>query len=146
MSEATQIESNALLQLRPSKFLAERGCLNEAGAPRDDLSGNFATAACKTFENAELAPKSCRLFMKQSNSVWRSSTTPTPRKGCNKPSTRRSMITADLLGKKINPALVAWIREWIPFINSEASIAAFLRHMTAVVQQYTLIISLKHGN
>jgi hypothetical protein len=146
MSEATQIGPDELLRLRPSNFLAERGCLDAAGNPREDLSGNFATAASTTFESAELSPQELQTIYEAIKQCLEIVDDPDRKVKLQQAVDEAFTISADLLGKKINPALVAWIREWIPFIHSEACIAAFMRHLSAVVQQYTLIISLKHDN
>jgi hypothetical protein len=55
-------------------------------------------------------------------------------------------VTSDMLGKEVNPAVVNWVREWIPFVKDQNGMIAFQRHMTSVVQQYSLVIRFKYGS
>ena len=144
MSDATQIGRDELMRLRPSVYLQQRGCLDENGEPREDLAGNFATAASVTFENADLSPQELLTVYEAIKQVLDIVDVSDAKKRMQQAVDEALQITADLLGKDINPALVDWIREWLPFIDSEKCIAAFMRHMSAVVQQYTFVMSLKY--
>jgi hypothetical protein len=145
MPQATQIGRDALLRLRPSAYLRGRGCLNDAGEPRDDLAGNFASAACSTFEDAELAPQELLTVYEAIKQCLKIGDAKDAVQRFRQAVDEAFDVTADLLNKNINPVIIDWVREWVPFIHSAKCIAAFLKHMSAVVQQYTLMMRIKHG-
>jgi hypothetical protein len=130
-------------QLRPQVFLQDGGCLTADGEPRDDLSGNFATAACITFEDAEAAPQEFLTVYEAIRQCWELA-------GGNDPAGQLPQVvdegfelTSGLLGKEVNPAIAAWVREWLPFVQNEQGVQAMLQHLSSVAQQYALVMSLK---
>jgi hypothetical protein len=145
MAQTTQIGREALLELRPSAYLRGRGCLDEAGEPRGDLGGNFTSAASSTFEEAELAPQELLTFYEAIKQCLKIGDAKNASERFRQALDEAFDITADLLGKDINPAIIDWVREWVPFIHSAKCVIAFMRHMNAVVQQYTLTMRIKHG-
>ena len=143
MPETKQLGRDELKQLRPGVHLKPRGGFDGVNQPRD-LAGNFATAACSAFEYAEVAPqelltvyealKQCLAISDEKNAAAKVVR-----------STKEALeVAGSLLSKKINRAIVDWLRECLPLVQTDQGIAAFLQHMTSVVQQYSLIVGAKH--
>ena len=143
MSNANQLGRDELKQLRPSAHLQPLGGFDNANHPRD-LAGNFATAACIAFEDAEVAPqelltvyealKQCLALSDEKNAAAKVVR-----------STKEALeVAGSLLCKQVNRAVVDWIRECLPLVKTEQGIAAFIQHLTSVVQQYSLIVGAKH--
>ena len=72
MSEANQMGRDELKQLRPAAHLQPLGGFDNVDQPQV-LAGNFATAACVAFEDAEVAPQEL-LTVFEAGKVSRSST------------------------------------------------------------------------
>lgn len=148
MSEQTadrNITPDELVELRPLRFLRGQGPTNDEGKPRDDLTGLFASAACTTFERAELSPQELATTYEAVKQCLGISDEPKPGPRFRKGVDHALDVCAELLAKEPNDALVDWIYEWFPLVESDAGIEAFHKHMNAVVTQYALIQSLKAG-
>jgi hypothetical protein len=144
MATPTTLKREQLEQLRPLTHLRGYGCLDDNGEIREDLAGNFATAACIVFEKAELAPqelltvceaiKQCLAIVEEDN----------PARRLEEAVDQALDVAAHLLNKEINDALVDWIYEWFPLIESDRCIDAFMHHLNATTTQYAVIIGLKN--
>jgi hypothetical protein len=146
MPAEKQLGREELLRLRPRVYLQDREWVDKSGQPRADLAGNFATAACITFEDAELAPQELLTVYEAIKQCLELAATEDPAVKLQQAVDEAFELSSDLLGKEVNPAIVDWVREWIPFVQDENGTTAFQRHLTSVVQQYSLIIRFKHGS
>ncbi len=144
MPENTVLTRDELRKLRPSAYLQNHGGFGDPEQSRDGALGNLITAACLTFEDAEVAPQEL-LTVYEAIKQCLELADGSPIEKINQAVEEGLEITASLLQKKINPAIVAWIRECLPFAKSEEGIAAFVQHLSSLVQQYSLVMSLKHG-
>ena len=146
MSEDISLARDEMQQLRPAIHLQGRGCLDEAGEPRGDLAGNFATAACFTFEDAELAPQELLTVYEAIKQCLELNDATDPAQRIQLAIDEAFEVASGLLGKDVNGAIVDWVQEWIPFITNEKAITAFMQHLSSVSQQYSLVMGLKHGD
>lgn len=143
MPDEMNITRDELAQLRPLTHLRGYGCLDESGEPRKDLTGTFATAACITFENGELAPQELATVYEAIKQCLEASNEKDPAERFRQAVDHALDVCAELLNKEINDSLVDWIYEWFPLIESATCIDAFLKHMNAVVKQYAVVMGLK---
>lgn len=144
MPEA-QIEREQLLKLRPSAILKRHGCVDDKGKPRVELRGDLVTAACLVFEDAQLAPQELLTVYEAIKQCLKVADADNPAKKFQQAANEAFQLTASLLQKEVNAAILDWVREWSQFMDSDACIAAFMSHLSAVVQQYTVTMSLKYG-
>lgn len=145
MPEDTVLTRDELRLLRPGKFFKDRGGFGDAEQSRDGSLGNLATSACLTFEEAEVAPQELLTVYEAIKQCLELADGP-PAERIRQAVEEAFEITASLLGKKVNSAIVAWIGDCLPFVTTEESIAAFKQHLSSLVQQYTLVMGLKHGD
>lgn len=144
MVEQSERGPDDLRKLRPQVYLQAGGCLDEAGQPRQDLAGDFATAACLAYEDGQTSPQELSVVyeaIRQCLEMADQDSTPSER--FQQTVNEAFELTTGMLRKEVNPAIAAWVREWIPFVDSEAAIEAFLQHLNSVSQQYSLIIGIK---
>jgi hypothetical protein len=140
-----EIGREQLLKLRPSAILKRHGCVDDKGKPRVELRGDLVTATCIAFEDGQVAPQELLTVYEAIKQCLKVADADSPAKKFQQATNEAFEVTASLLQKDVNAAIVGWVREWPPFIDSDASIAAFMSHMSAVVQQYTVTMSLKYG-
>ena len=121
------------------------GRLDEVAKPGSDLAGNLATAACLTFEDAEVSPQEFLTVYEAIKQCLDLSNENDPGQRMEQAISEALEVSASLLDKKINKAIVDWIGEWLPFVATEAGETAFMEHLSSVAKQYSLVMSLKHG-
>ena len=130
-----------LVALGPDRYLAD-GFHDASGAPRPELRGLYATAACTQLLDAELAPQelgftfeALRLLLPQHDEG-----SPTVRLVA---ATREALETvARSIQQRNNRGLVTWLDACIRHVRTDADLDAFLDHMRAVTRQYALLAAL----
>jgi hypothetical protein len=145
MPKETVLTKEDLRKLRPSTFFKKHGGFGDPEQSRDGALGNLVTGACLTFEDAEVAPQELLTVYEAIKQCLEMTDAADPGQKLRQAVDEAFDITATVLGKDVNGAIVDWIRECLPFVKTEEDIAAFLQHLSSLVQQYSLVMSLKHG-
>ncbi|MDC0935935.1 hypothetical protein OAS39_06590 [Pirellulales bacterium] len=143
MSEANQMGRDELKQIRPNVHLQPLGGFDNVAQPRD-LAGNFATAACMTFEDAEVAPQELLTVYESIKQCLAMSDENVASEKLRQCADQAFDVAGSLLNKTVNKAIIAWVQECLPLVKTEKGISAFTQHLTSVVQQYSIIVSVKH--
>lgn len=142
MSEETMISAQALMEVRPLTHLRGLGCLDEAGQPREDLTGVLSAAACRQFEAAEVAPQEVATLyeaVRQCLDLEDGTAFERFQHGVD----HAMDVTAELLDQDIHHTLYYWVMEWQPFMVSDPCLEAFLGHLQSVVATYGWILAMK---
>jgi hypothetical protein len=139
----TQLSRTELEKIRPLTYLRGYGLLNEEGQPREDLAGVLASAACVQLEQAQAAPQELLTVYEAFRQVLPETRAPTAYERFGKTLDDAFDVTVSLLRKDINPGIADWIQEWQPFMESDASLQAFLAHLQSVASLYSLVVGKK---
>jgi hypothetical protein len=145
MSGENELDPKQLRRLRPSVCLKAPGLLDKLAEPGSDFAGKFASAACLTFEDAEVSPEEFLTVYEAIKQCLELADNENPAERFQQAVNEGLEVSASLLDKEINRAIIDWIQEWVPFVDSEAGIAVFMEHVNSVAAQYALVMSLKHG-
>ena len=143
MSDTKQMGRDELKQLRPAVHLQPLGGFDKVNQPQI-LAGNFATAACIAMEDAEVSPQELLTVYESIKQVLAMSDEKDAAKKLRQSTEEAIDVAGSLLNKNINSAIVSWLQECMPLVHTEQGISALLQHLTSVVQQYSLIVSVKH--
>jgi hypothetical protein len=143
MSDEQQITANQLMSVRPLTYLRGMGCLDETGAPREDLAGVLASAASRQFEAAEVSPQELSTLVEAIKQCLPMQDEGSPVQCFHQGVDHAMNITAELLNKEIHPSLYDWVMEWMPFMESPACIPAFIGHMQSVLAVYGMALIIK---
>lgn len=143
MADTKSLGRDELKALRPATYLTPRGGFDQIKEPRE-LAGNFATAACLTFEDAEVSPQELMTVYEAIKQCLAISTEDNPADSLRQSVKEAIDVAGSLLAKPIHAAIVAWIRECLPQVQTASGVAAFMQHLTSVVEQYALVVSVKH--
>jgi hypothetical protein len=144
MPEVNELGRSQLKQLRPSVYLDDHG-FDQAHETGSESAGNFATAACITLEDAEASPQEFLTVYEAIKQCLALAANAKPNEKLREAIEEATSLTEGLLMKKLNYAITAWIQECLPFVNTENGISAFMDHLRMVAEQYSLVMSLKHG-
>lgn len=144
-SAEAQLTRDRLADMRPLNFMRGQGPTTDEGKPRTDLGGAFASAACVTFEQGELAPQELGTTYEAIKQCLQISEVKDPGARFRAAVDHALDVIGELLQKEPNDELVDWIYDWFPLIDSDAAIEGFHQHMRAVVTQYTVIAGLKYA-
>lgn len=142
MSEIKQLSRDELKRLRPATYLQPRGGFDNVRDARE-LAGNFATAACMALEDAEASPQELLTVYEAIKQCLALSVEANPAKKIRQSVTEALGVASSLLDKEVNRGIAAWIRECVPLVQTDSGVEAFLQHLTSVVEQYALIVSVK---
>jgi len=135
-------DRSELVALTPSRYLGD-GFRDQAGELRPELQGLYATAAATQLEEAQAAPEEVAVTLealRQALPLHRGK----PRKrfaaACGEALETVSMMYA----RANNRGIVTWLDQCRAAVKTEADIAAFVEHFTAVARQYGVISALKN--
>jgi hypothetical protein len=145
MSDKTELDPKQLRQLRPSVCLKTPEFFEKFTTTGSEAAGKFATAACLTFEDAEVSPEEFLTVYEAIKQCLELADNENPGEKFQHAVSEGFDVSASLLDKEINPAIINWIQEWVSHVDSEADIDVFMEHLNSVATQYALVMSLKHG-
>ena len=130
-----------LVALGPDRYLAD-GFRDASGAPRPELRGLYATAACTRLLDAELAPQELGFTLEALRLLLPQHEERDPAVRLLAAMREALETVARSIQQPNNRGLVAWLDGCIRHVRTEADIAAFLDHMTAVTRQYAMLAAL----
>lgn len=139
----TPISRTELEKIRPLTYLQGYGLLDEEGLPREDLAGVLASAACVQLEKAQASPQELLTVYEAIRQMLPVTRAPTAYERFGKTVDDAFDVTVSLLQKDVNDGIAAWIQEWQPFMESDASLQAFLSHLQSVTSLYSLVVGKK---
>jgi hypothetical protein len=145
MSLEKDLDPAQLRKLRPGTYLATPGRIDQVAETGSEAAGILTTAASLTFEDANVSPEEFLTVYEAIHQCLELSDEENPAQRVQQAVAEALQVTASLLDKPINEAIVAWISEWTAFVDSETALTAFMQHLSSVAQQYSLMVGLKHG-
>lgn len=127
------------IELTPEIYLAD-GYLDEAGAPRADLLGDFATAAANQLLVAEVAPQELALTyegIRQLLPMYEGEA------GSRLADAYEEtlLVVARAIRQENNGGLVNWLNGCAARVRTEADLAAFMGHVAAVMRRYGVLVA-----
>lgn len=126
-----------LLALTPSKFLAE-GWLDEGGAVRRPLTGEYATAVANQLLEGELSPQELAFTIEAIRQHLPLYSGP-PRERFAQALEAALETVARLIRQPNNESLVRWLQACAARVQAEKDIEALDAHMGAVLRQYAVL-------
>ena len=126
-----------LLALTPDRYLAAGFC-DEAGAPRAELAGEWATAAANQLLQSELAPQELAFTVE---AVRLSLPLHRGAAGARAQTAVSEALetVARMIQQPNNEGLIRWLQDCARFVRAEPDLAAMQAHLDAVLRLYALI-------
>lgn len=143
----TDLSREQLLARRAADYLGH-GLCDEAGRLRPELTGLDTFAVSTQFDEAAVSPQELAFTLDMLRQVLGMS------QGNGQPAQARFAAGRDesldhvsrLLAQHNHIAILGWLEDCTPFVNTEADIQAFLAFFQSVLQQYSALQAIKLPN
>jgi hypothetical protein len=143
----TDLSREQLLARRATDYLAQ-GLCDEAGQLHAELTGLGAFAVSTQFDETAVSPQELAFTLEMLKQVLDMSEGDGQAANARFTAARQDTLehVSRLLTQPNHIAVLGWIQECTPFIQTEADIQAFVKFFQSVLQQYTALQAIKHAN
>ncbi len=135
-----EFDREQLLALTPDRYLAE-GWLDGSGAPRPELTSDYATAAATQLLAGGLAPQELGFTVAALDQVLPLNDAGAPARRLGDSLEEAIGAVGRMIGQNNNESLVEWLISCAATVRTRADLDAFMAHLHALLRLYSVLAS-----